>query len=297
MQNATENVTGCNKFKFKCPNIYDVPLISSITGSVNRMKNTSCTAVKQSSVDESGASTCENVQVKLKIFDSSQSITDSKCNSDASTSAVSDRDESTARSGNQDANSGMSGSGNSGGGTSSSDETKKLPNTGGSSGQNEIVTPTPTPILPVVTPAPADTQSPAVTPTPAVTPDPVVTPAPEVTPAPAVTEKPAAPVADFTADKKAGNPPLTVQFSDQSKNAVSYEWAFGDGNTSNDKSPSYTYIAEGDYIVTLTVTGSNGDKDTSKAKITVISDLQSSNTVINDLNETAVTGNATPLNS
>ena len=114
-----------------------------------------------------------------------------------------------------------------------------------------------------------------------------------VTQAPPVT--PAQPIADFDADRTSGESPLTVQFSDKSKNAVSYEWVFGDGATSTDQSPSHTYTVEGDYSVTLTVTGSGGDKSTSQTIITV-SKPQPSNAVIND-NNSPLTGNATPLNS
>jgi PKD repeat protein len=114
-----------------------------------------------------------------------------------------------------------------------------------------------------------------------------------------VSEKPITPTADFTADKTAGDYPLTVEFSDQSKNAVSYEWIFGDGGTSSDKNPVHTYTAEGNYTVTLTVTGTNGDEDASQATISVTGKLQPSALKIDDLNGTSengtsVTGNATP---
>ncbi len=39
---------------------------------------------------------------------------------------------------------------------------------------------------------------------------------------------------------------------------VTYAWNFGDGETSNDKSPLYTYEAAGDYTVWLTVENSKG---------------------------------------
>ncbi len=111
-----------------------------------------------------------------------------------------------------------------------------------------------------------------------------------------VAEKPAAPIANFTANRTAGDFPLTVQFFDQSRNAVSYEWVFDDGNTSTDKSPGHIYTTEGNYTVTLTVTGSNGEKNTSQAIITVTSKRQPSDAVINDVNA-SVTGNTTPFKS
>jgi PKD repeat protein len=45
--------------------------------------------------------------------------------------------------------------------------------------------------------------------------------------------------------------PLTVAFQNQSTNAVTYEWSFGDGGTSTEVSPSHTYATVGTYTVTL----------------------------------------------
>lgn len=42
-----------------------------------------------------------------------------------------------------------------------------------------------------------------------------------------------------------------VQFTNQSINATSYEWNFGDGNTSTLASPQHQYTSSGTYIVTL----------------------------------------------
>jgi PKD repeat protein len=44
----------------------------------------------------------------------------------------------------------------------------------------------------------------------------------------------------------------TVQFNNESLNATSVIWNFGDGNSSTLFNPSYTYAAGGDYVVTLT---------------------------------------------
>jgi PKD repeat protein len=106
-----------------------------------------------------------------------------------------------------------------------------------------------------------------------------------------VTEKPAAPIAGFIPDRTEGESPLTVHFSDKSGNAVSYEWAFGDGDTSTEKSPGHIYTVEGDYTVTLTVTGISGEKSTSRTIINV-SKPQTSKKGLNELNS-----NDTPLNS
>lgn len=47
----------------------------------------------------------------------------------------------------------------------------------------------------------------------------------------------------------------TVQFTNESPNASSWSWDFGDGNTSTLEDPSHTYAANGVYTVTLTTDG------------------------------------------
>lgn len=65
-------------------------------------------------------------------------------------------------------------------------------------------------------------------------------------------------VSGFTADITAGTSPLTVQFNDESDGDVlTYQWNFGDGNTSTEISPLHTYQYSGIYDVTLVVTGAN----------------------------------------
>jgi PKD repeat protein len=45
----------------------------------------------------------------------------------------------------------------------------------------------------------------------------------------------------------------TVRFTDNTSEATSWLWDFGDGTTSTERNPSHTYNAQGDYTVTLTV--------------------------------------------
>ncbi|MGC9331275.1 MAG: PKD domain-containing protein, partial [Bacteroidales bacterium] len=84
-----------------------------------------------------------------------------------------------------------------------------------------------------------------------------------------ITVTEAAPVADFTASPTYscdGN----VQFTDQSSNADTYEWDFGDGNISTDPNPLHTYASDGTYTVSLTVTnGAGSDTHTETDFITV----------------------------
>lgn len=65
--------------------------------------------------------------------------------------------------------------------------------------------------------------------------------------------------ADFEMDQQiACEPPLNVNFTDLSDNAVSWDWDFGDGNTSSDQNPSHTYTVEDSFAITLTVTDTVG---------------------------------------
>ncbi len=72
-----------------------------------------------------------------------------------------------------------------------------------------------------------------------------------------------APQARITADTTAGPLPLSIQFSssqssDEDGTIVSYQWDFGDGATSSEPNPAYTYTQEGAREVTLTVTDNEG---------------------------------------
>lgn len=54
---------------------------------------------------------------------------------------------------------------------------------------------------------------------------------------------------------------LKVNFTNYSKNATSYQWDFGDSQTSSEENPSHEYATFGTYVVTLTATNDNGDFD------------------------------------
>lgn len=82
------------------------------------------------------------------------------------------------------------------------------------------------------------------------------------------------PEANFSANTTGGNYPLTVQFTDLSKNAFSWEWDLdGDGKVdSTDQNPIYTYNAYGNYNVSLKVSNRNGiDSETKRYYVTVSS--------------------------
>jgi gliding motility-associated-like protein len=74
------------------------------------------------------------------------------------------------------------------------------------------------------------------------------------------------PVADVSSDVTSGYIPLTVNFDNNSSNAASYHWAFGNGaemNASTTAGTQYVYTVPGDYVVVLTAAnGACTDTDT-----------------------------------
>lgn len=53
----------------------------------------------------------------------------------------------------------------------------------------------------------------------------------------------------------------TISFTDNSSNASTWLWNFGDGNTSTEQNPIHTFETFGSYMVTLTVTDGMGNAD------------------------------------
>jgi PKD repeat protein len=66
------------------------------------------------------------------------------------------------------------------------------------------------------------------------------------------------PVAHFTVQNPTGCKPFATSFINNSTGAVSYLWDFGNGQTSTDTNPSFTYINSGTYDVTLTAYSASG---------------------------------------
>jgi PKD repeat protein len=86
-----------------------------------------------------------------------------------------------------------------------------------------------------------------------------------------VSSSTSAPVASFIGSPTLGTAPLTVQFNDTSSGSpTSWLWSFGDGSSSTDQNPSYTYVIPGSYTVSLTATNSvNSNISTYENYITV----------------------------
>ncbi|MCP3915545.1 MAG: PKD domain-containing protein [bacterium] len=86
-----------------------------------------------------------------------------------------------------------------------------------------------------------------------------------------ITVSSGAPSAAFSGSPTSGNAPLPVFFLDESTGTVtSWAWDFGDGGTSTQANPQYTYTQGGVYTVSLTVTGPGGsDTETLTNYVTV----------------------------
>ena len=67
------------------------------------------------------------------------------------------------------------------------------------------------------------------------------------------------PIVEYATSINTGCAPLPVEFVNQSKNADSYEWSFGDGGTSTEENPSYIYDEPGLFVVILRTTGFDGE--------------------------------------
>jgi glucose/arabinose dehydrogenase/PKD repeat protein len=82
------------------------------------------------------------------------------------------------------------------------------------------------------------------------------------------------PVAKAAGNPTSGGRPLTVAFSsagssDPEGGALTFRWAFGDGGTSTQANPSYTYNTAGNYTATLTVTDPQGLTGSANVQISV----------------------------
>jgi len=78
------------------------------------------------------------------------------------------------------------------------------------------------------------------------------------------------PVANFSSNVTHGYPPLSVQFTDLSQDATGWNWDFGDGSNSTQRSPVHEYADPGIYSVNLTAINENG----TDSKLTTITVMQ-----------------------
>jgi serine protease len=86
-----------------------------------------------------------------------------------------------------------------------------------------------------------------------------------------VNPKPQANFSISSGDLKIQTP---ITFTDQSVNAVTWFWDFGDGQNSSSKTSSHTYTTINNYTVKLSITASNGCADTKSSSISVITGIE-----------------------
>ena len=79
----------------------------------------------------------------------------------------------------------------------------------------------------------------------------------------------AAPVAEFSLAGGNCAAPCEITFTNTSKNATTFEWAFGDGATSVTKDPIYTYKTAGTFTVKLTANGSGSSSNSSTQEVNI----------------------------
>lgn len=77
------------------------------------------------------------------------------------------------------------------------------------------------------------------------------------------------PVASYSVVSNQGCVPFNVVFTNTSQSAVSYQWDFGNGNTSTAVNPTNVYTTAGTYTVTLIATASGGATNTYTGQIVV----------------------------
>lgn len=87
-----------------------------------------------------------------------------------------------------------------------------------------------------------------------------------------VNEPPPLPEASFVASPTLGDAPLTVNFTDRSRNnPSSWSWDFGDGSTpATAENPTHTYESAGTYTVSLTVSNANGSDTKTQTNYIVV---------------------------
>ena len=87
-----------------------------------------------------------------------------------------------------------------------------------------------------------------------------------------------APVANFSANPQQGCVPVIVSFTDNSTgNPTSWNWNFGNGNTSTLRNPVTSYLTPGAYTISLTVTNASGTNTLTKSQYIIINDNPTAN--------------------
>lgn len=82
-------------------------------------------------------------------------------------------------------------------------------------------------------------------------------------------------LANFSASRWSGAPPLSVTFQSTSIGSIAqYHWDFGDKTTSQEAAPAHVFTGPGNYAVTLTVTGPDGQTSSRSRTVAVQGNYQ-----------------------
>jgi len=88
--------------------------------------------------------------------------------------------------------------------------------------------------------------------------------------------------ADFSATPLSGDASLTVNFTDLSTGATSWDWDFGDGGTSTLQNPTHIYTVAGTYTVMLSVNSGAATKTkTNYITVNMVADFTATPTTVN----------------
>ena len=87
------------------------------------------------------------------------------------------------------------------------------------------------------------------------------------------TTAPVFPSISFSGTPTSGTAPLSVKFEvTTSGSPASWYWDFGDGGTSTERNPTYTYVIPGTYTVILTAKYPYGNKPVTKSSYITVSE-------------------------
>lgn len=96
----------------------------------------------------------------------------------------------------------------------------------------------------------------------------------ESTSEPVTVEEMPAPVAAFSFESGDTFTGLPIQFNDESTDAQTWQWDFGDGEISTDQHPEHTFDSQATFNVTLTVTNANGCQDVAENNVAVVTGIE-----------------------
>lgn len=104
-------------------------------------------------------------------------------------------------------------------------------------------------------------------------------------------KKDSPPVAQFSMGKESFKVDELIIFTNQSENASSFVWEFGDTKTSSERNPSHVYASAGTFSIKLTAAGDGGENSVTKTIVVLpsLSGLWSKRLMI-DYFTAAITG-------